>query len=174
MVIAASTFIEGPAPTVGLLSFLIAMLQSKSTGSVRLKSADPHARPQVDLGFLQHPEDMETLRKAIFLSTRIAAQVAKTGYLMKAYDVPASDSPGDVDSFIRSKVATVYHYASTCKMGKRELGGVVDDQLRVYGVKGLRVCDASVFPCVTTAHTMAPVMAMAERCADLIKQTQKY
>ncbi|KAJ7062033.1 alcohol oxidase [Mycena amicta] len=166
--IASSTFIHPPPSTIGIISFLLALLHPKSSGSVRLKSADPHARPEIELGFLKHAEDVEVLRKAAKLTMRLAAEVAENGYPMKKYEVPASDSSDDLDDFIRTKLATFYHYTSTCKMGKRENGGVVDDELKVYGVKGLRVCDASVFPCITTAHTMAPVMAVAERCADII------
>ncbi|KAJ7721464.1 alcohol oxidase [Mycena metata] len=140
----------------GVFSFLLCLVQPKSLGSVRLASGDPHARPTVDLGFLNDPQDFVTLRKG-------------TGYPMADFQVPASEEESDVDKFIRAEIRTCYHYTSTCRMARREDGGVVNDNLEVYGVRGLRVCDASVFPCITSGHTMAPVIAVAERCADLMK-----
>ncbi|KAJ7203641.1 alcohol oxidase [Mycena pura] len=156
--------------TTGVFSFLIGVLQPKSLGSVRLASSDPYARPKVDLGFLTNRDDYAVLLKGVKLSMRIADWVTANGYPMKHYDVPRSESESDLDEFIRSKLATLYHYTSTCRMGRPEEGGVVGDDLKVHGVRGLRVCDASVFPCITSAHTMAPVIAVAERCADIMKQ----
>ncbi|KAJ6620157.1 GMC oxidoreductase-domain-containing protein [Mycena sp. CBHHK59/15] len=135
----------------------------------RLCSGDPHARPLVDLGFFTDPADYIPLRKGIKLCLRLAEDVRRQGYPMKAFQVPSSEKESDVDQFIRATIRTSYHYASSCKMASRQEGGVVDDELRVYGVRGLRVCDASVFPCITTAHTQAPVVAVAEKCADLMK-----
>jgi choline dehydrogenase-like flavoprotein len=123
----------------------------------------------VDLGFLTNPEDYVPLRKGIKLALRLAEKVRATGYPIKDFQVPSSEAESDLDYFIQTQIRTSYHYTSSCRMAKREEGGVVDDDLKVYGVRGLRVCDASVFPCVTSAHTMVPVIAVAERCADLMK-----
>ncbi|KAF7304327.1 Alcohol oxidase [Mycena chlorophos] len=158
-------------------SFLVALLQPKSTGSVRLASADPRARPAVDLGYLSDPRgrDIEVLRKGTLLALQLAAKTSASGYPMKHYQVPESESEGHadahVDEFIRTKLGSAYHFSSTCRMGSRASGsgGVVDDELRVYGVEGLRVCDASVFPSILSAHLMAGVIAVAEKCADLIQ-----
>ncbi|KAJ7188972.1 alcohol oxidase [Mycena filopes] len=159
---------------IGVFSFLLCVLQPKSVGSVRLASADPHARPAVDLGFLADADDYVPFRKGVKLARRLAEQVASDGYpMMEALQVPVSEDDKDLDEFIRTHLRTCYHYASTCRMAKREgEDGVVDDELRVYGVQGLRVCDASVFPWITSSHTMAPVIAVAERCADLIMKSQ--
>ncbi|KAJ7449177.1 alcohol oxidase [Mycena latifolia] len=154
---------------IGVFSFLLCLLQPKSLGSVRLATSDPHARPSVDLGFLSDPEDYVRLRKGIKLSLRLAEKVGGSGYPIADFQVPASEKESDLDDFIRSHLRTSYHYSSSCRMAAREEGGVVDDALNVYGVRGLRVCDASIFPCVTSGHTMTPVIAVAERCADLIK-----
>ncbi|KAJ6498885.1 alcohol oxidase [Mycena sanguinolenta] len=155
----------------GVFSFLLCAVQPKSLGSVRLASRDPHARPIVDLGFLSNNEDFVPLRKGIKLCLRLAEEIAGQGYPMKAYQVPSSEKQDDVDKFIRANIRTSYHYASSCRMARREEGGVVDDELKVYGIRGLRVCDASVFPNITSGHTMAPVIAVAEKCADLIKRS---
>ncbi|KAJ7876577.1 alcohol oxidase [Mycena leptocephala] len=154
---------------IGVFSFLLCNVQPKSLGSVRLASSNPHARPTVDLGFLTNPEDYVPFRKGIKLALRLAEKVGATGYPIKNFQVPSSETESDLDDFIRAHIRTGYHYTSSCRMAKREEGGVVDDNLKVYGVRGLRVCDASVFPCVTSAHTMVPVIAVAERCADLMK-----
>lgn len=158
---------------MGVFSFLLCAVQPQSVGTVRLASPDPHVRPAVDLGFLTNPEDYCTLRTGIKLCLRLAEMVGAQGYPMKDFQVPASVEDSDLDDFIRTHLRTVYHYTSTCRMASREVGGVVDDDLKVYGVRGLRVCDASVFPCITSAHTMAPVIAVAERCADIMKSQAK-
>jgi choline dehydrogenase-like flavoprotein len=75
----------------------------------------------------------------------------------------------DIDAFLKGSASTLYHPAGTCKMGKREEGGVVDGDLKVYGVQGLRVVDASVIPMLPASHTMTTVFAVAEKAADLIK-----
>ncbi|KAF7368838.1 Alcohol oxidase [Mycena venus] len=157
----------------GIFSFLLCLLQPQSMGSVRLVSSDPHVRPAVDLGFLTNPDDYFPLRAGTKLSLQLARNVAAQGYPIKGFQVPVSEEEDDLDEFIRTHLRTVYHYTSTCRMAKRDEDGVVDDDLKVYGVRGLRVCDASVFPCITSAHTMAPVLAVAERCADIMKLQAK-
>ena len=77
-----------------------------------------------------------------------------------------------LDAYIRANLRTCFHYTSTCRMGAaadEERPSVVDTELRVHGVKGLRVCDASVFPEIVGAHTMTPTVMVAEKCADLVK-----
>ncbi|KAJ7095769.1 alcohol oxidase [Mycena belliarum] len=155
---------------IGVFSFLLCVVQPKSLGSVRLASRDPHARPIVDLGFLSNPEDFVLFRKGVTLALRLAEEVHRQGYPMKKLQVPTSESKSDVDDYIRANIRTCYHYASTCRMARREDGGVVNDELEVYGVRGLRVCDTSVFPCITSSHTMAPAVVVAEKCADMMKK----
>jgi choline dehydrogenase-like flavoprotein len=72
-----------------------------------------------------------------------------------------------VDKFIRATIRTSYHYASSCRIARHGDGGVVNDNLEVYRVRGLRVCDASVFPSITSGHTMAPVIVVGEKYAHL-------
>ncbi|KAJ7080585.1 alcohol oxidase [Mycena belliarum] len=156
--------------TNGVFSFLLCNVQPKSLGSVRLASSNPHARPVVELGFLTDSADLIPLRKGVKLALRLADAMRAQGYPMRDFQVPASEADADLDAFARAYLRTSYHYTSSCRMARRADGGVVDDALRVHGVQRLRVCDASVFPWITSGHTMAPVLAVAEKCADLLKQ----
>lgn len=93
------------------------------------------------------------------------------GYPMTDCHVPASASDADLDIFIKKYVCTTYHYSSTCRMAPEDdpVPGVVDDELRVHGVKRLRIADSSIFPRIVSAHIMAPTLVVAEKCADLLK-----
>ncbi|ESZ89903.1 hypothetical protein SBOR_9715 [Sclerotinia borealis F-4128] len=137
-----------------IYSVLATMLQPQSRGTVRLTSSSPHDKPQVDYGILSNPADYTVARSA-----RLDVQ---------------SNSTEELDKFIRKRIRTTFHYASTCRMvpehdATGKAPGVVDDELRVYGVKGLRVCDTSVFPRMVSGHLQAPAVMVAEKCADLIK-----
>lgn len=79
----------------------------------------------------------------------------------------------EIDDYMRRVAHTALHFSSTCPMGTNEKHGVVDQRLLVFGFKNLRIADASVLPKITSAHTMAPVLMIAERCADFIKSTWK-
>ncbi|TFK53948.1 alcohol oxidase [Heliocybe sulcata] len=158
---------------IGVVTLLTCLVTPKSLGSVRLASHNPRDHPIVDLDFLNDPRDYVPLRKGVKLSMRLGQEIGVQGYPLKPLGVPASQEDHDVDHFIRTGARTCYHYASTCRMGPEtedKLPGVGDDELRVHGIQNLRVCDASVFPEIIAAHTMAPVVAVAEKCADLIKQ----
>ncbi|KAI9695557.1 MAG: hypothetical protein M1820_008570 [Bogoriella megaspora] len=158
----------------GVFSLLTTLLRPKSRGTVRLASSDPFDRPKIDLGFMADAEDIALAKKAIRLSLRLGEE-------MKAQDFPllcgitAPDPAADdveLEKLIRRKARTTYHYSSTCRMAPEDdadAPGVVDDVLRVHGVPNLRVCDASIFPKMLSAHLQAPVVAVAEKCADLIK-----
>jgi choline dehydrogenase-like flavoprotein len=155
----------------GVFTVMVCLLQPKSHGTVCLNSGDPYERPKCDLRLLSAPEDVAVLNKGVRLAVRLSNHIRAQGYPIKDLVVPASYSDEDVDSHIRAYASTGYHYASSCRMapfGGSHLG-VVDDDLRVHGVEGLRICDTSVFPEILAAHTMAPVVAVAEKCADMIK-----
>ncbi|TFK81138.1 GMC oxidoreductase [Polyporus arcularius HHB13444] len=168
-----SNSIDYDIPGKGLFTLLVAHIRPKSYGSVRLATGNPRERPEVDLGFFSNPDDYVALRKGLRLGLRVAADVQKQGYPLEDLIVPEGKSDEDLDAFIRSNVRTVFHYTSTCRMGQQPHGerpSVVDAELRVHGVDGLRVCDASIFPEILGAHTMAPVVMVAEKCADMIKK----
>jgi choline dehydrogenase-like flavoprotein len=168
--VAATSRIKNP---FGIFSFRNTLVKPKSTGTVRLKSADVRDRPAVDYGFLSNKEDLIPLRKGLKLAMRMADIIKGTGYPLEKYSIPTSETEEDMDTFIRVNALPSYHYTSTCRMAPETdpssgSPGVVDDELRVYGTLGLRVCDASVFPHVVSVHTQAPVVAVAEKCASLI------
>lgn len=155
----------------GVFSLLPTLVKPKSSGSVRLASNDPRAKPAVDFGYLTNPDDYGVLRAAIRLALRISMEINKS-YPLKNLRVPARDCDEDIDSFIRTYLRTSYHYTSTCRMAPLANGGVVDAQLKVHGIEGLRVCDTSIFPEIIAAHTMAPVVMVAEKCAHMMTATR--
>lgn len=169
--------IDHDIPGKGLFTFSVAAIRPKSYGSVRLATGNPRARPDVNLGFLSNSEDYVPLRKGLRLALRLAADVKRQEYPLKDLIVPAGKSDEDLDTFIRTNIRTSFHYTSTCRMGQETHGhraSVVDADLRVHGVRGLRVCDASVFPEIVGAHTMAPTVMVAEKCADLMKAVKLH
>lgn len=161
----------------GTFSFLAVLLHPKSSGVVQLTSADPTAPLHIDLGYLTNPADLPPLRAAVRLCMRIQEQMHKEGYILAEWKgaSPADESNEALDEFIRRRNRTTYHYSSTCSMaasengdGKGGKGGVVDEQLRVFGVGKLRVADSSVFPWVLGTHLQAPTVCVAEKCAEML------
>lgn len=155
----------------GFFTFMVSLLRPKSLGHVRLNSVDVYERPQCQLGLLSDPDDVAVLVKGVRLALRLADQVRNEGCPFRDFLLPASESDKDIEEFIRANSRTTYHYTSTCRMAPKSdfIPGVVDDELLVHGIDGLRLCNTSVFPEITAGHTMAPVVAVAEKCADLIK-----
>ncbi|KAG1763119.1 alcohol oxidase, partial [Suillus occidentalis] len=157
----------------GFFSFICVPLQPKSSGTIELHSHNPHASPKVDLGFFTDAADFEVARKALRLTLKLGDKMRANGYQMEDYLVPAGDSDEQMDTFIREGVRTTFHYASSCRMAPEHdpVPGVVDDELRVHGVSHLRIADASIFPDVPATHLQAPVVMVAEKCADMLKKT---
>ncbi|KAI0742344.1 alcohol oxidase [Daedaleopsis nitida] len=158
----------------GIFTLLVAHIRPQSYGSVRLATINPRAHPDVDLGFFTNPDDYIALRKGIRLAMRVAEDIRAAEYPLHDLIVPEDSGAGDerIDAFVRANLRTCFHYTSTCRMGHEVHGdrpSVVDTELRVHGVSGLRVCDASVFPEIVGAHTMAPTVMVAEKCASIIK-----
>jgi choline dehydrogenase len=148
-----------------VLSVMVMQLHPESRGSVTLRSADPLAKPRIDLNLLSTPTDFADIRGGIAAVRAIFAQSPLCDM------VEAEVSPGknaDLDAFIRNNLKITQHPAGTCRMGE-DPDAVVDSQLRVRGVRGLRVVDASVMPTVPGANINAAVIMIAERAADLIR-----
>jgi choline dehydrogenase-like flavoprotein len=114
--------------------------------------------------FLTTEEDRQSMIAGMRLALEIAAQPALEAVQRAPFNVPASDSDEDLLEFARRAGQTVYHPTSTCAMGS-----VVDPELRVFGLEGLRVVDASVMPTITRGNTHAPTLMIAEKAADLIR-----
>jgi choline dehydrogenase len=148
-----------------------AALQPRSRGRVTLTSADPLAPPLLDPGYLtdQGGHDLATLVCGIKLARRILEMPALAGFAGQTVQPsPGVRSDADVATFIREQAETLYHPVGTCRMGQDELA-VVDPQLRVRGLDGLRVVDASVMPAIVRGHTSAATLMIAEKAADLIR-----
>jgi 4-pyridoxate dehydrogenase len=145
-----------------------AVVAPDSRGSVRLASADPHAAPLIDPGFLRDRRDTDRLEAGLRLIRQAAAGSAFSG-MPSAEAWPGADvrTSAGLREFIRRTVSSYYHPAGTCRMGTGP-GAVTDPQLRVRGVAGLRVADASVMPVLPNAHPNATVLAIAEKAAELL------
>jgi 4-pyridoxate dehydrogenase len=154
--------------------FRVVMLRPKSAGSLKLRSADPIDPIAIHHEFLGAPEDLRSLLDGLRLVRKIAAQPALASFVAKEI-APGPDVATDaqLEVFIRNTAMTAHHPAGTCKMGTTsDSMAVVDTQLRVRGVDRLRVVDASVMPDLVGGNINAPVIAIAEKAADLIRETQ--
>ncbi|MFZ3484813.1 GMC family oxidoreductase [Sphingomonas sp. 3-13AW] len=148
-----------------VLSVMVMQLHPESRGSVTLRSADPLDKPRVNLNLLSTAGDFADIRSGIAAVRRIFAQ-SPLSELVEAEISPGADAT--LDDFIRDNLKITQHPAGTCRMGE-DPAAVVDSALRVRGVRGLRVVDASVMPTVPGANINAPVIMVAERAADLIR-----
>lgn len=147
----------------------ICLLRPKSIGSLKLASNDPFADPLIDPNFLDKDEDMGVMLKAAKLLNGILTAPAFEKYEGKElYPVDWSDDAA-IEQAVRNRSDTVYHPVGTCKMGSDDMA-VVDDKLRVHGLEGLRVIDASIMPRLVGGNTNAPTIMIAEKAADMIKQ----
>ncbi len=135
----------------------------KARGKVFLRSHLPDAKPRVLHNFLTEEDDRASMIAGIRMALEIARQAPLAELLRTPYRVPASDSDADILAFIQTNAMTVFHPTSSCA-----IGAVVDSDLRVKGVEGLRVVDASVMPSITRGNTNAPTIMIAEKAADLI------
>lgn len=160
-------------PTEGKFSTMAVLLRPKSTGAVLIRSSNPSDPLDINLNMLSDPADWAVLRKAVRIAITLVKEMRALGYPITDCLVPADDSDAAVDEHIRTQTRTTYHYSSTCRMAPEddEKPGVVDDELRVYGVKGLRVADSSIFPQILATHLQAPTVMVAEKCAQLIQAT---
>jgi choline dehydrogenase-like flavoprotein len=147
----------------------VCLLRPQSRGSVSLASADPLAPPLVDPNFLAEPDDMARMVRGFKLMRQLLQQPALAGYRGQELPVSAAaQTDEEIAQFIRNYGDTIYHPVGSCRMGPGPLD-VVDAQLRVHGMQGLRVVDASVMPRIVGGNTNAPVIMMAEKAADMIR-----
>jgi choline dehydrogenase-like flavoprotein len=143
-------------------------LRPRSEGQVRLRSANPNDPPAIHLNFLSEREEMDTMVAAVRLAREIAGTAPLSGKSGPNIDPgPGVATDEQIEAWIRAEVQHVYHAACTCRMGA-EGDGVLDERLRVRGVEGLRVADASSFPRIPGGNTNAPAIMVGERAADFI------
>ena len=160
-----------PAPLAPMLNipfaaciFLPILVQPFSIGEVTLRSADPLDAPVINPNYLSQPADVQAFVQVIE-TIRAIANTPAFSDLNEVEILPGAGA--DLEGFIRSQGSTLWHPAGTAKIGRDRLA-VVDPQLRVYGVEGLRVVDASVMPTVTSGNTVAPCFMIGWKAADLI------
>ena len=145
-------------------------MRSKSRGTVTLKSADPHDKPKILFNYMSHPDDWVDMRACVRLTREIFQQPAFAPYRGREIQ-PGADCVTDdqIDAFIAEHVESALHPSCTCKMGSpRDPMAVVDPELRVIGVQGLRVVDSGVMPSITTGNLNAPTIMIGEKGADHI------
>lgn len=149
--------------------FVYAQVQRpESSGSVHILSADPLVAPSIDYRFLDTGQDRRTAVAAV----RRAREIAAAAPLAESIDQeiapgPQVESDDQIVDYIRRNGTTTFHAVGTCRMGHDPMS-VVDDRLRVHGIAGLRVADASIMPMIVSGNTSIPCMMIAEKCADMI------
>lgn len=155
-------------PTEHGYSVGVTLIAPKSTGYLKLRSADPFAAPVIQPNYLTEEADMQTLENGMLLAREIGNHRAFDGVRRDEY-LPGKSltSREAMRETVRNKAQTLYHPVGTCKMGQDVLA-VVDANLRVRGVEGLRVVDASVMPTITRGNTNAPTIMIAEKAAEMI------
>lgn len=150
--------------------FSIGMVQQQpeSRGSIHLRSNDAFAAPEIRANFLSHEEDMKTFLRGMRFARYVAAQPALARHVVRELR-PGADAVSDqaLADYIRSTIFGSYHQVGTCRMGSDAMA-VVDAQLRVHGVPGLRIADASVFPTIPASNTNAASVLMGEKLSDLL------
>jgi choline dehydrogenase-like flavoprotein len=151
-------------------SLHVCALQPRSRGTLRLRDAAAHSAPRIDPQFLSDPEDLQTLVRGVRRARQILAQAPLAAHGQEWARSAKAQTDADLQDWIRVHADTIYHPVGTCRMGTDALA-VVDPQLRVHGVPGLRVVDASVMPRIVSGNTNAPTVMLAERAADFMRRS---
>lgn len=146
-------------------------LRPESLGSIHIRSANPHVPPAIKFNFLADRIDQQCMADGFKIARRIGEQSALDPYRGEEV-VPGAgvQTEAEILDFIRQNSQTAYHPIGTCRMGPAGPSTVVDEKLRVHGIEGLRIADASIFPTMPSGNTNAPSIMVGERAADLIKE----
>jgi choline dehydrogenase len=154
------------------VSLIPGLQRPLSRGWVRLASSDPLEKPLINPNYLAVDADVQRMKKMVEIGREIFATKAMRKVLTGRELLPGPDygtSDSEVLRFVRDRSDSYHHQVGSCKMGQDEMA-VVDPQLRVYGVEGLRVADASVMPTIVTGNIHTGIMMIGEKCADMVKQ----
>ena len=160
---------EGPHKFSAFTASVL-QLRPESTGHLELSSADPHTHPVIHPNYLATDTDRRTIVKGIQIARKISRHEPLARHITEEY-APGKDVAIDDDdatlAWARENATTIYHPTGTCKMGSDPMA-VVDNRLRVHGISGLRVADASIMPVITSGNTNAPAIMIGERASDMI------
>ena len=155
------------------ITLSVCQLRPESKGRIQIKSSDPRAYPAIHPNYLASPTDQQTVVDSLKFTRRLVDTAALKPYVVREH-LPGSGIETDeelLDS-ARNIAHTIYHPTSTCKMGADAMS-VVDERLRVYGIVGLRVVDASIMPAIVSGNTNAPTIMIAEKASDMIIEDAK-
>lgn len=155
-------------PRSRMVTVLSTLVGTSSRGSVRLRSADPAWHPAIDAAYYDDPADLDVMLAGVRRLYEVSTTGPFAALLDRPWELSTSPSDDELVEHIRRWTQTTFHPTSTCAMGTGE-DAVVDPQLRVRGVEGLRVADASVMPAVPRGNTNAPAIMVGEKAADLIR-----
>ncbi|RDW80189.1 hypothetical protein BP6252_04827 [Coleophoma cylindrospora] len=149
---------------------VLALQHPLSRGSVKIASTDPFATPIYDSRWLSNPADLAQIVEAFKFGRKITTTSAFTSLSpVEAFPGSAVTTDAQIETYIRENLATLFHPACSAAMMPKEMGGVVDSNLLVYGTSNLRIVDASIFPMLPATHIMSTVYAVAEKAADIIR-----
>ena len=152
-----------------LFSMACVLLHPESRGRVSLHSADPRAKPKIELNLLGAATDRARLREIVKFVRRFFATAPASGLVARELKPGAAvDDDAAIDAYVRASVRTAMHPVGTCAMG-HDARSVVDGDLRVHGLSGLRIADASIMPAIVGGNTNAPTIMIAEKAVDLIR-----
>ena len=164
---------HGQLEKQGGMTVVVCPVRPSSRGTIMAHSADPLDRPLINPNYFSDPDDIRVMIAGLRQARNILAQPAFKPYSVEE-TVPGleNQSDDDLEKFARENGSIIYHPVSTCKMGEDPMS-VVDSRLRVHGIQGLRIVDASIMPTVTTGNTNAPTIMIAEKASDMILEDAK-
>ncbi|KAF7271748.1 hypothetical protein GWI33_015426 [Rhynchophorus ferrugineus] len=169
-----------PLETRHAYSLLPIILRPQTRGWIKLRSNNPLDQPEINPNYFAEPSDLKILTEAVKISLRLTRTQALQKIDSDFHEFPRCKSKikisdGDIECMVRQYSATMYHPVGTTKMGPAsDKDAVVDSQLRVYGIEGLRVVDAAIMPTITSGNTNAPVIMIAEKASDIIKARWRF
>jgi choline dehydrogenase len=156
--------IDLPDPYV---TITVALVQPRSRGTIGLRSSDPFAAPVIRVNCLTEPRDLQALAEGAVLARRLGETRAYDR--LRAEEMEPGASIQDLAQFARTQADTIYHPTGTCRLGSAsDRDAVVDSALRVHGIDGLRIADASIMPDIVNAPTHAACVMIGEKCAAVI------
>ncbi len=150
----------------------VCVLRPESRGTVRLQSADVRKAPAIDMGFFSKREDLDAMMTGFQKMRQILEAPALAPWRKKELYTAGIEDPAALEKIIRDRADTVYHPVGTCRMGVEDTA-VVDPELKVRGVEGLRIADASIMPRIIGGNTNAPTIMIGEKCAHMVVQSRR-